>query len=102
MRGSIIIDHMIVSKSMVLGVVIGAIAAVVFVFAQQTVEKFINPVSKEESRTLEKYSFTNHKKTTFQPSAIHIGEKLSKDIAVNTYVFTFFVIFHLKSLRIHV
>jgi len=90
MRGSIIIDHMIVSKSMVLGVVIGAIAAVVFVFAQQTVEKFINPVSKEESRTLEKYSFPSLKKTTFQPSAIDIGEKLSKDIAVNTYVFTFY------------
>jgi len=82
---------MIVSKSMVTGIIVGVAAAIVFVFLQQEVQKLINPIHENaDDRRLEKYSFPELKKTTFPPSKIHIIEKVEKDPQVLSYTFYFF------------
>ncbi len=77
-------------KSMLTGVIGGAVAALLVVMVQQGVDKLINPVKDEAPRPLEKYSFPALRQTNFPPGDIFIKDALDKDPDVLTYTFYFF------------
>ncbi len=82
---------MIVSKSMVFGIIGGIVAALLFVFVQQNIQKLISPIQEEvDARPLEKYAFPHLRKQTFEPSKIFIQTPEEKDPNVLTYHFYFF------------
>jgi PHP family Zn ribbon phosphoesterase len=58
---------------MVFGIIGGIVAALLFVFVQQSVQKLISPIQEEVgARPLEKYAFPYLRKQTFEPSKIFI------------------------------
>lgn len=87
---SIIIEDMFVNKSLILGIVTGAIAAVIVVTVQQGLQRLINPVHKIQEYPLEKYAFPILRQTNFTKGEISIGNVVQKDPNVRTYTFYFF------------
>lgn len=82
---------MIVSKSMVFGIVGGIIVAIILLFLLQDPGRFINPIHEDpESRRLEKYAIPQLRKTTFSPSKIVIQEPIEKNQDVLSYTFYFY------------